>query len=263
MKYYTIAPPSSLRKFVRFFWVLESDEPYIHLSMAQVCTEMIFHYHGVFDEIVRDGKTERSFTSGVQFQSDAIRRFSISHGFGIFGVYLYPYTLPLMHKTPAPEFTNEMLDTRTLLGQEGIELEEKMMDALNNQERMKLLISFLEYRLKNVPLTKRCMSHAVRFVIESPIQTKVEKLADQFALSERQFERKFKALSGFSPKKFSRIARFHVVMNSYGDAGKSLTDIAHDCGYYDQSHFIHEFRQFSGLQPSAYFHGGEGAAWRA
>ncbi len=83
-------------------------------------------------------------------------------------------------------------------------------------------------------------------------------------LCTRQFERRFKEYSGFSPKLFSRITRFQSSLDSFGNKDKSLTDIAYDCDYYDQSHFINDFKEFSGYHPSQYFSGqAEGTAWKS
>ncbi len=71
----------------------------------------------------------------------------------------------------------------------------------------------------------------------------------------RQFERKFKQFSGFSPKLFSRIIRFQSAIKKYDDKKMPLTEIAYECGYYDQSHFIHDFKEFSGYSPMQYFSG--------
>ena len=75
-----------------------------------------------------------------------------------------------------------------------------------------------------------------------------------WSMSDRSFERRFKELAGFSPKLYSRIARFQAALTHYG-SGLPLTDIAHNCGYYDQSHFINDFKEFSGYSPKVYFGG--------
>ncbi|MBC8045504.1 MAG: AraC family transcriptional regulator, partial [Fimbriimonadaceae bacterium] len=91
----------------------------------------------------------------------------------------------------------------------------------------------------------------------------VEQLARQNFLSIRQFERNFKEFSGFRPKLFSRIIRFQSALSEYDNKGKPLTEIAYACGYYDQSHFIHDFKEFSGHYPKHYFSGkAEGAEYR-
>ena len=53
---------------------------------------------------------------------------------------------------------------------------------------------------------------------------------------------------------YSRIIRFQAALKEYGSK-KTLTDIAQDCGYYDQSHFINDFREFTGYNPKVYFAG--------
>jgi transcriptional regulator GlxA family with amidase domain len=83
----------------------------------------------------------------------------------------------------------------------------------------------------------------------------VNALAGKCFLSRRQFERNFKACSGFSPKLYTRIIRFQAAAKEYGMQYQSLTDIAYRCGYYDQSHFIHDFKEFSGFHPKEYFYG--------
>ncbi len=101
MKYNIIHPSEHLKNFIRYFWILESDEPYTHYSLADVCPELLFHYDGQFEEIFNNGKREKSFTAGVHGQASSMRKFYIDKGFGIFGVYLYPQTIPLVFNLPA------------------------------------------------------------------------------------------------------------------------------------------------------------------
>lgn len=263
MRYYSIQPPNTLKNFVRCFWILESETVgYVHRSMADVCAEMVFHYKGEFDELLEE-KVEPCFRSGVQGQSDNIKRFSINRGFGIFGVYFYPHTIPLIARVCATDLTNKMIDLQSLLGKTGRELEERMMLAPSNSERVSIITKFLEHTLVHHTVSNRSMLKAANYIIDTNGQVRVENLAERFSLSQRQFERTFKKHTGFSPKLFSRIVRFHSTMQHYGHRDKSLTEIAHACGYYDQSHFIHEFRQFSGHDPKSYFFKtAEGNVWR-
>ena len=95
---------------------------------------------------------------------------------------------------------------------------------------------------------------SINHILETRGSVTVDTLADRFGMSGRHFERKFKEFSGFRPKLYSRISRFHAALKEYG-SGKSLTDIAYDCGYYDQAHFISDFKEFSGYSPKVYFSG--------
>jgi AraC-like DNA-binding protein len=263
MNYYTIAPSLSLSAYVRFFWVLESNEPYCHRSMADGCAEMIFHYKGTFDEITLPTQIEKSFMSGLHGPSKNYRRFITNESFGIFGVYLYPFAIPQLFSMPASELSDQMPDLQTLFGAEGRELEDKIMLAKNNSQRVAIISSFLERKLLANNNRQPAFCSAISDIIHSRGFVSVNELAKRSFLSVRQFERNFKIFSGFSPKLYSRIIRFQMATQQYGNMQKSLTDIAYDCGYYDQSHFIHEFKQFSGYHPKQYFSGkAEAVEWK-
>ncbi len=73
-------------------------------------------------------------------------------------------------------------------------------------------------------------------------------------MNERQLERKFQALVGVSPKFLCRILRLQKVFKTVElNPAVNWSFIASECGYYDQAHFIHDFKDFSGQNPSAYF----------
>ncbi|GGH40096.1 AraC family transcriptional regulator [Dyadobacter endophyticus] len=267
MKYFTILPPADLARYVRFFWVLEHDladaEAYFHRTMADGCAEMVFHFKGRFDELLKTDQSELSFRSGIHGQSQSFRRFRIGEDFGIFGVYLYPFAIPALFGIPAAELSNQMPDLATFLGNAGIELEERVMLATDHPERVHIVAEFLRKRIRSHEVHEPAVFSVISSVIRSNGLAKIPELAAQSFLSTRQFERKFLAFSGFNPKLFSRIIRFHSALNEYGNKEKSLTEIAYECGYYDQSHFIHDFKAFSGEHPKTYFSGNaEGTGYR-
>jgi AraC-like DNA-binding protein len=265
MQYYSFPPPPSLADFVRSFWVYEVDvqpgEPYVYRSMADGCAEMVFHYKARFDEFTSSGIEQQSF-SCLHAQTRRFRRFVTNANFGIFGVYLYPFAIPRLFSLSSAEVSDLMPDMGALMGQEGRDLEEKMMLAKNNRVRLQILTAFLESRLKGSPATQSVES-SVKYIIQSKGIFSVKEIAGRFCLSARQFERKFKDLSGFGPKEYSRIIRFQSACKEYGNKQRSLTAIAYECGYYDQSHFIHDFVAFSGYHPRQYFGSHiEGGEWR-
>ena len=172
--------------------------------------------------------------------------------FGIFGFYLYPHALPQLFCLPANELTNHSTDLKALCGKQGEILEEKIMLASDNDQRVQLACDFLQARLKNVDTEYTKKFSSIKTILNSRQPISVKALADNSFLSIRQFERKFKEFSGFSPKLFSRITRFNSLLNKTFQ-NKSLTQIAYEYGYYDQSHFIHDFQKFSGYNPKEYF----------
>jgi AraC-like DNA-binding protein len=258
MKYFTIPPTESLKPFVRSFWVLEhefgeGETNYVYRSVADSCVEMVFHYRGPFSELVTSGQP-RNWLSGIHFQTDRYTRFETFESFGIFGVYIYPFAVPCLFGVPSEKTSNELLSLDTFFGITGRELEEQMMMAGCNERRVEILSAFLQRRLLNARYKDAAIATAIKQVIHSKQFHTVGGLADMFNLSVRQFDRKFKEYAGFNPKTYLRVVRLsHALKNHKGN--KSLTQIAYECGYYDQSHFIHDVKAFTGYHPGFYFSG--------
>lgn len=264
MRYLTIPPPPSLALYVRSFWVLEGEAsaqtPYIYRSYADGCPELICHYKGRFNEITLNGSLPSPLFH-LHGQSQHYRRFITTEDFSIFGVYLYPFAIPQLFGIPTYETSNQTPDWQTLANADGRCLEEQMMLAETNQQRLQLLSNFLQQRLSKQFVPNPGILTSIKQVLFDAETRNVNLLADTYSLSVRQFERRFKEYSGFSPKLYTRIARFQNVLKLYGSQ-LPLTHIAHRCGYYDQSHFIRDFKAFSGHHPKTYFAGhAEGAEY--
>lgn len=263
MNYQTYPPSEKTNDLVRYYWALESDEPYTHYSLADVCPELLFHYSGQFDEIYDHGQSEKSFTAGVHGQTHSTRKFHINKSFGIFGVYLFPHAITQIFGIPANEISNEMPDLHSLMGSEANELECMIANARTHHHRRVIIEDFIAKKRSSIPQEKLPVFQCIQTIIKNKRQTKTKELATNYFLSERQFERQFLKYSGFTPKKFSRIVRFQSAMAHYGKKEKSLTQIALESGYFDQSHFIHDFKEFSGHLPKDYFSGNSKATvWR-
>jgi AraC-like DNA-binding protein len=264
LAYRTIAPPAALAGYVRFFWELEGrlapGAPYIHRTMADGCAELVFHYRGPFDELREDGRREASFRAALHGPSPQFKRFITRQSFGIFGAYLYPFAVPALLGLPAAAVTGLEVDLPALLGPEGGGLEESMMLAPDTTARVTLLTGFLTARLEKARCDPPGVFTAIRHIIRERGLLDVEALAQRHCLSRRQFERQFREAAGLSPRLFARVVRFQETIKRFGSRDLSLTGLAYECGYYDQSHFIHDFKAFSGHHPRQFFSGrAEGA----
>ncbi|MGD9561940.1 MAG: DUF6597 domain-containing transcriptional factor [Pyrinomonadaceae bacterium] len=257
MLYQTFAPPPLLAPYVRFFWVLEADvvpgSEFVHRALADGCVEMVFHYRARFDEVTEDGLREFSPLSSIQGQSAKFHRFSGRSSFGIFGAYLFPFAIPRLFSLPAYDFTNAAHDLESSLGIEGKLLEEQMITAENNERRVEIISRYFTERLARANRSFSEVHNSVRSIIAAKGDVNIVGLAREHRLSTRQFERRFKEMAGLSPKLYSRIIRFQAATQHRLEGNRDLTDIAYACGYYDQSHFINDFREFSGYTPKEYF----------
>jgi AraC-like DNA-binding protein len=257
MNYHTIPPPAALAEYIQFFWVLEgsatAQKPFYHRVLAESSPEWIFYCKGQFE---LDGTgTERHKTpvSCLSGQMQNFKKLFTLNDFCLFGVYLFPYAVPGIFGVPAHSLSDQTVDTVTLLGREGELLDEKMYTASDHRQRAILISQFILQRLTNSRETASPVFASIRHILSSSTALSIPALADDCYLSRRQFERKFIHYAGYSPKQFQRIARFNAVIKGFEQRPGSLTEMAYNCGYYDQSHFIHDFRLFSGYNPKAFF----------
>jgi AraC-like DNA-binding protein len=254
MNYYTVKPSSRLADYVRYFWVFEGTlkekESFTLRTPASGYPQLLFHYRGIFNDLSHNHH-KLSFSSGIHGQTHMHRIFSISENFGMIGVHLYPYSLKTWFNLPTIEFTNQLPDLDSILNPAEISLSERVLEAKNNQERILIISDFLESKIKTS--VKPEIVYTVKEIIQANGNISIKKLLSDVSLSQRQFERTFKEQVGFSAKLFARIIRFNSLITKSDWKEKSLTEIALDFGYYDQSHFIHEFKEFSGVNPKTYF----------
>ena len=98
---------------------------------------------------------------------------------------------------------------------------------------------------------------AVRYALAEfrahPSVARIRAVTDAIGLSPKRFIERFKADVGVTPKRYCRILRFQrVVSRAHRRGPTDWTELALACGYFDQAHLIHDFREFSGLTPTAY-----------
>jgi AraC-like DNA-binding protein len=78
----------------------------------------------------------------------------------------------------------------------------------------------------------------------------LQKLSGHFGFSERYIQKLFLNWVGITPQNFFSVQRFNKSLELIRSSGGTLTSIAQECGYYDQAHFIKEFKSYTGLTPS-------------
>ncbi|MGG7664153.1 helix-turn-helix domain-containing protein [Dyadobacter sp. BHUBP1] len=257
MNYHTIQPPAKLAEYIQFFWVLEgsatAQKPFHHRVLAESAPEWIFYCKGQFELSGAGPERHRTPASCLSGQMQHFKKLFTTSDFCLFGVYLFPYAIPAVFNLPAHVLSDETVDTRTLLGEEGQMLEEIVFGAPDHIARAMLVSEFMLQRLARSKEVNSPVFTSIRRILHSSAALSIPELADECYLSRRHFERKFIHYAGYSPKQFQRIARFNTVIKGFEQPPLSLTEIAHRCGYYDQSHFIHDFRLFSGYNPKAFF----------
>lgn len=257
--YQSALPIPALRNYVSCFWegelAMDNSQVHTYHAIANSKVEWLFCYAGNYSTNNANGKLTQVPTACFYGQTNTCKQYtSTAAANGIFGVRLYAHAIPLLFNLPATELTNEYVDISSLLNRQGSELADEILQANTFQERVAIISSFLE---KQIQLRLKTLSRFEAFITTmNKTGMSVGDLSSQVNLSQRQFERHFKYLTGFSAKTFFKIARFEAMIEALGCgtgiSTKNLTSLALEHGYYDQSHLNRHFKEFTGLSPTSY-----------
>jgi AraC-like DNA-binding protein len=149
---------------------------------------------------------------------------------------------------------NSSVSLDDLFPRDSDRLYDRLCSAPAAAEKVAILESFIMEKItpgrrRDYPLVSRVIS-AIK---ESRGDITIDAICHMFDINSRFLERRFGDYIGMTPKSFIRIVRFQNVLHRYDTNRGSLTDLSMDCGYYDQSHFIREIREFTGLSPQELF----------
>jgi AraC-like DNA-binding protein len=157
---------------------------------------------------------------------------------------------PFVH-IPGGELHNRHVPLDDLWGATAIDLAERLYDTSVTERRFRILESAMVNAARGRFGGHRAVRYAVCRLENGG--THVSEVARQIGMSHRHFSDLFRNEVGLSPKVFCRVRRFNEVLKRLDHATRpDWVQIALSCGYFDQSHFNHDFHAFSGINPSAY-----------
>jgi AraC-like DNA-binding protein len=170
------------------------------------------------------------------------------------GAVLKPGGAFPLFKLPADQLQDKDVPLDTLWGAEAGLLREQLLAAKTPEAKFNIFERALLDRIAKRPEPPH---PAVQFAVGNfrrlPNRA-ISSVTDQIGLSERRFIQLFAQQVGLTPKLFCRVQRFQQVLRHIARRSECIdwTEIALCCGYFDQPHFIHDFRAFSGINPSSY-----------
>jgi AraC-like DNA-binding protein len=171
------------------------------------------------------------------------------------GVKLKPAAMRSLLGLPPGQLTNCLVHARDVGGHALAELAEQLYGAASEDRQGQLLDNFFGQKLGSGGEADAVTGQAVHRILDQKGILRVDELKSALGIDYRTLERRFKTTTGLTPKEFARIIRFKNAYKAFRGRQASNTFFFLDCGYYDQSHYIREFKHFMGGTPGA-FHAG-------
>jgi AraC-like DNA-binding protein len=168
-----------------------------------------------------------------------------------FTIVFLPGAFSMLFGVPAVELTNGDFNGQEVLGERINELHCRLGEATTFHDRVRAADKVLT-AARPATESVSAIVHTARAMIRNEGSVRVSDIVHQTGLGLRQFERRFAHEIGVSPKLYARIIRFEAALQRRAiTPSMSWTDIAHDLGYHDQMHMVHDFTRLSRDSPEA------------
>lgn len=255
MDYKEITPIAALQPFIKCFWVLKGEDPLPQPEriFPDGCMELIFHRTSSYSRL-EDNKAIKQPATFIMGQATKALFFLPTPFTSIVSVRFQPFGLAAFTQLPPDEFTNTEVTLEHLWGKKALELEEKVNTLSTDKAIAVLQHFFFELLCQNkLPHTFEAISAISGIMKKNGGENTINYWAEQANLSERQFNRNFKTLIGISPKDYLKIVRFNKVLEIFNNSDPyTFGALAQQCGYYDQAHFIKDFKEYTGTTPKGF-----------
>jgi AraC-like DNA-binding protein len=259
MFYSVYKPTEALRSFISFYWILEMDSSLALSAKQRIipngCVELIFHFGDRLNTLFPNQKPEQQPQSLISGQSTRYYDVEQSGKTGMLSILFKPHGARMFFDLPISEITNQNVDL-TLLGRQfAPELTEKITLASDHETRISIIEAYLISKLRDQHLyNSQRLARTIEIINHQKGLVSVSDLASVACLSQKQYNRIFYDYVGLHPKEFLKIVRLQYVFHHRSHfQNESFTELAYACGYYDQAHFVNDFKSLTGLTPKQCF----------
>ncbi|HEX2848122.1 MAG TPA: helix-turn-helix transcriptional regulator [Chitinophagaceae bacterium] len=257
MIYKEYIPGKALQQYVKCYYLSESDNgiPIEDKAFATGCIEVMFN--------LANGKWQTSVdgdfitTPSIELWGQIIKPLAFrSLGSNrMFGIRFYPHTASVFLDDEISLFSDRVSNFVDIAGTEVKTLHGKLLEAKSPAELISFTEEYLLQRLASgeKKLQKTDLIGSIMHELkQEDFFDNIENVASRYGISSRYLQKIFLQHTGLTPKLYCKINRFQNSLLLIAKKNLSLTAIAYECGYFDQSHFIREFRSFTGTSPSGF-----------
>lgn len=258
MIYQKFSPLPHLRPFIECYYVWEKDAlltvPLAIESPPTGFASMVFTYGDAYQVRTEKGGVvaPKAFLTG---QATRQYELTLSGQIGTVGIVFRPAGMSTLFGLPMYEFTDERVALVDVLGASLNDLHEAICEHTTIAGRIALLEQFMNRQLLRRGDRFDRTDYAANLIVDKFGLLTVSELMNDLYVCRRQFERQFLYKVGVSPKYYARVRRVGHLCAQLATQRWRVSDwqdFVFRAGYYDQSHFIREFKQVTGKRPTLY-----------
>lgn len=242
--------PNALKKYIRS----------INVYRFKGNSQVRFNPNGIFEIVFQSNsnfehrtsyssgweKRPTSFVGGLHNESYDVK-LNGKDGYCI-SVEFMPNTAKLFILEGLHNFKNNLIDISEIWGVSGLELSSQLKEVKSNKKRVDLIEVFFSDRFINRP--KSVIDQSLESIHSSNGFVNMTELAKSVELSDAHFRCRFNQEIGISPSQYCKILRINSSLTYLkSKSSKSLTELSYQLGYFDQSHFIKDFKSIIGTSP--------------
>jgi AraC-like DNA-binding protein len=251
LPYETYIPSDPLKPYIRSFAIQEAATESTYDVLPDTGIVIGFQYKGRLFRVDAGNATPLD-TTGISGLADHRRTFHNLAGTATILAFFKEGGAAPFFRQPLHELFRESVSLDNfLLRSELLALEEQLAEAPANPDRIACVEKFLISRLTTDESDKLVLA-ALALIHKNKGNIRIKELCEQLHTSQSPLEKRFRAAVGASPKKFTSIVRLKHVLVQFS-ASASLTELGYEAGFYDQAHFIREFKAFTGDTPEEFF----------
>ena len=255
MPIYFALPSKILTPYIKRYWaienVLDKGERCLQRIIPTGLTELLM-YFTPRPKVLNSNKYLSDNIALYGHQND-FYDIELTGDLSVFSIVFRPQGLMQFFKFPLHEICNRNVPLKYLSGQAGKDLEEKMGEAVTFHQRVCIAENFL---LQNITadFEFRKINHIIDLIKNTGGNINIKQMISEACLSRKQFERIFTEHVGISPKQYLKIIRFQFALfQKQQNVDLNMTELSYESGYFDQSHFIKDFKSLCGMTPKQYF----------
>ncbi len=254
MQFQIIQPSPLLAPYIKHYWVLEAqrgEDPVTERVVPTAQVELMFHYNKPFVNLDTGNTYQQQARSVISGPGNTWVDVSTQGEAGAIAVSFLPGGASNFFNFPISEIQGNSYALDEIVARESAIVEEQINMAPSTPKRIAVIENFLLDRLKPVNAYKyRLICTGIQHIETVKGQLTANALAEKLCTSPKTLERYFSSYIGKTPKQIIQLIRFQQVMNELTSTKPlSLTEYAYANGFFDQAHFIRDFKKYSGYTP--------------